>query len=234
MSNTKEKKTKTALKVNTYIKVVCSSQLFKGCTQHEVTTMLACLDAKVKRFSKDEFLLRETSNVRAIGLLLSGSALVIREDVWGNRNILTKVTPAQTFGTALACMQTTSANVSVVACENANVMFLDINKILTVCNSVCAHHNKIISNLIAELAQKNLNLSEKVNHLTKRTTKEKIMSYLSSEAKTAGGREFDISFSRQQLADYLSVERSGLCSELAKLQNAGLIEYHKNHFTIKI
>ncbi len=216
-----------------YWRTMCSSNLFFGVTQKELEAMLVCLNAQTQKYKKGEFLLRQGDNLSAIGLILDGCALIFQEDRWGNRNIVSKLGAAQTFGVAYACSPKTELNVSIVAESALEVMFLDVKQILNVCSSACSHHNKIIRNLIAELAQKNLKLNEKLTHMGKRTTREKLMSYLSAQSLKLGKPEFDIVFSRQQLADYLSVERSGLCLELSKMQDEGLIEYKKNHFIIK-
>lgn len=217
-----------------FLRTIKNSNLFEGITQDEIRAMLFCLKPEIRKYEKDEFLLREGDIASSIGLILKGSALIIQEDMWGNRNIVSKAASSQTFATAYACAQSTDLNVSVVASENAQVMLFDVKRILTVCNSACSHHNKIIHNLIAELAKNNLTLSEKITHMNKRTTREKIMSYLSSQSNKSGSREFDIPFSRQQMADYLGVERSGLSLELGKMQREGLIKFNKNHFAINI
>ena len=216
-----------------YIKILRSSNLFDGILPEEIGAMLVCLDAKVSNYQKDEFVQREGDDIDSIGLVLDGSVLVIQEDMWGNRNIVERVSTSQTFTTAFACARGSVLNVSVVAGKSTKIMFLNVQKILTVCTSSCSHHNKIIRNLISELAESDLHLSERMTHLNKRTTREKIMSYLSSQSNIAGGREFDIPFSRQQMADYLSVERSGLSLELGKMKKEGLIEFNKNHFVVK-
>ena len=121
-------------------------------------------------------------------------------------------------------------------CKNITVtaLFLDVKRILTVCPSACAHHSRIIRNLLSELAEKNLRFSEKLTHMGQRTTRAKLMSYFSAEAQRLGTYEFDIPFSRQQLADYLGVERSGLSLELGKMKRDGLLDFHKNHFALKV
>ena len=101
------------------------------------------------------------------------------------------------------------------------------------CPSACSHHSRIIRNLLGELAEKNLRLNEKLTHMGQRTTRAKLMSYFSAEAQRRGSYEFDIPFSRQQLADYLGVERSGLSMELGKMRDEGLLDFHKSHFLLK-
>ena len=217
-----------------FLSVIRSSQLFSGVSERELTAMLSCLKAESRDFPKDAFLLRTGDTAESIGPVLSGSVLVIQEDIWGNRNILSKAGPGQTFAAAFACAPGSRLNVSVVAEAPVTAMFLNVKRILTVCPSACTHHSRIIRNLLGELAGKNLRFSEKLTHMGQRTTRAKLMSYFSAEAQRLGKYEFDIPFSRQQLADYLGVERSGLSLELGKMRGEGLLDFHKSHFVLKV
>ena len=217
-----------------FLPVIRSSTLFSGISEEEVTAMLSCLNAEERSFPKEAFVLRAGDTAGSIGLVLSGSVLVIQEDIWGNRNILSKAGPGQTFAAAFACAPGSVLNVSVVAETPVTALFLDVKRILTVCPSACAHHSRIIRNLLGELAEKNLRFGEKLTHIAQRTTRAKLMSYLSAEAQRRGAVEFDIPFSRQQLADFLAVERSGLSLELGKMKQDGLLDFHKSHFVLKV
>lgn len=196
--------------------------------------MLSCLETREERFPKDTFLLRAGDTAESIGLVLSGSVLVVQEDIWGNRNILSKAGPGQTFAAAYACAPGSLLNVSVLAETPVTAMFLNVKRVLNVCPSACEHHSRIIRNLLGELAEKNLRFNEKLTHMGQRTTRSKIMSYLSAEAQRLGKYEFDVPFSRQQLADYLGVERSGLSLELGKMRSEGLLDFRKSHFVLKV
>ena len=195
--------------------------------------MLSCLDTKTESFLKDAFLLRAGDTAESIGLVLSGNVLIVQEDIWGNRNILSKAGPGQTFAAAYACAPGSVLNVSVLAETPVTAMFLNVKRVLNVCPSACAHHSRIIRNLLGELAEKNLRFGEKLTHMGQRTTRAKLMSYFSAEAQRLGTYEFDIPFSRQQLADYLAVERSGLSQELGKMRDEGLLSFRKSHFVLK-
>ena len=195
--------------------------------------MLSCLETREERFPKDTFLLRTGDTAESIGLVLSGSVLVVQEDIWGNRNILSKAGPGQTFAAAYACAPGSLLNVSVLAETPVTAMFLNVKRVLNVCPSACEHHSRIIRNLLGELAEKNLRFGEKLTHMGQRTTRAKLMSYLSAEAQRLGTCEFDIPFSRQQLADYLAVERTGLSQELGKMRSEGLLDFYKSHFVLK-
>ena len=217
-----------------FLSVIRSSQLFSGISEKELTAMLFCLDAKTESFSKDTFVLRAGDTAESIGLVLLGSVLIIQEDIWGNRNIISKAGPSQTFAAAYACAPGSRLNVSVIAETPLTVMFLNVKRILNVCSSACTHHSRIIRNLLGELAANNLRFNEKLTHMGQRSTRSKIMSYLSAEAQRLGKYEFDIPFSRQQLADYLGIERSGLSLELGKMKKDGILDYHKNHFVLRL
>ena len=214
--------------------VIRSAPLFSGISEEELTAMLSCLRAEKKDFPKEAFILRAGDTADAIGLVLSGTVLIVQEDIWGNRNILSKAGPGQTFAAAYACAPGSRLNVSVIAETPVTALFLNVKRVLNVCPSACSHHSRIIRNLLGELAEKNLRFNEKLTHMGQRTTRSKIMSYLSAEAQRLGTYEFDIPFSRQQLADYLAVERSGLSLELGKMKKDGLLDYNKNHFVLRV
>ncbi len=217
-----------------FLPVIRSAQLFSGISMEELTAMLSCLNAEQKDFPKEAFVLRAGDAADSIGLVLEGTVLIVQEDIWGNRNIISKAGPGQTFAVAYACASGSRLNASVIAETPVTVIFLNIKRILNVCPSVCSHHGRVIRNLLGELAEKNLQFNEKLTHMGQRTTRSKIMSYISAEAQRLGTCEFDIPFSRQQFADYLGVERSGLSLELGKMKKDGLIDYHKSHFILQI
>ena len=217
-----------------FFPVIRSAPLFSGISEEELTVMLSCLRAEKRVFPKGAFVLRVGDTADSIGLVLSGTVLVIQEDIWGNRNILSKAGLGQTFAAAYACAIGSRLNVSVIAETPVTVMFLNVKRILNVCPSACSHHSRIIRNLLGELAEKNLRFNEKLTHMGQRTTRSKIMSYLSAEAQRLGKYEFDVPFSRQQLADYLGVERSGLSLELGKMRSEGLLDFRKSHFVLKV
>lgn len=215
-----------------YLQLIRSSSLFSGLEKEEVSSILTCLEAMEKNFEKDTYVFRAGDTTDSLGVVLSGALLIIQEDFWGNRNIVSSAEQGQTFAETFACAPGAVMNVSVVAQTACKILFLNVKKILHTCPSSCSHHNKMIQNLLASLAIKNLRQNEKLSHLAQRTTRAKILSYLSETAQQNGSFEFDIPYSRQQLADYLSVERSGLSLELGKMQRDGLLNFHKNHFVL--
>ena len=208
-----------------FFPVLHTAALFSGISDKELAAMLSCLGARIDAFPKGSRLLRAGDAVDEVGLVLAGSTLIVQEDIWGNRNILSKSGPGQTFAEVFACAPGAVLNVSVEAESAVTVMFLHIKRVLSMCPSACSHHNRIIRNLLSELAEKNLRLNEKLTHMGQRTT---------AESQRRDSYEFDIPFSRQQLADYLGVERSGLSMELGKMRDEGLLDFHKSHFVLKV
>lgn len=217
-----------------YLSVIRSARLFSGISEEELTPMLTCLKAEKKDFTKETFVLRTGDTADAIGLVLSGTVLIMQEDIWGNCNILSKAGPGQAFAAAYACAPGSRLNVSVMAETPVTAMFINVKRILDVCPSACSHHSRVLRNLLGELAEKNLRLGEKLTHMGQRTARAKIMSFLSAEAQRWRACEFEIPFSRQQFADYLGVERSGLSQELGRMKKEGLLDYHKSHFILRI
>ena len=216
------------------LSILQSSGLFSGISENELSAMLSCLDAKKEDFPKGAFVLCTGDTIESIGIVISGNVLIIQEDIWGNRNILSKAVPGQTFATAFACASGSRLNASVIAETPVTAIFMNIKRVLNICPAACEHHSRIIRNILNELAENNLRLNEKLTHMGQRTTRAKLMSYFSAEAQRLGTYEFDIPFSRQQLADYLAVERSGLSLELGKMRSDGLIDFQRNHFILKI
>lgn len=216
-----------------FLWIIQKSRIFSGVTEEEVREMLNCLGAKQKVFKKGDFIFRTGDTTESLGLLLSGKAFIFQDDFWGNRNILSVVTPGHTFAETFACAAGTAMTVSVLGETDCEVLFLNVKRILNICPTACSHHSRVIRNLLSDMAEKNLAYNEKLSHMSQRTTRAKLLSYFSAAARKHNSFEFDIQLSRQQLADYLSVERSGLSAELSRMHREGLIDFHKNHFILK-
>ncbi|MDD4842713.1 MAG: Crp/Fnr family transcriptional regulator [Anaerotignum sp.] len=216
-----------------YISILKKSQLFFGIEANEIQSMLGCLSAVEKKYDKNEVIFHQGETVDYMGLVLSGCVHIVKDDFWGNRTILSDITPSQMFGESFACADKQGLTVSALAVEATTVLFLDVKRILTTCPSACSFHTRLIRNLLSVFAEKNLMLTGKIEHITKRTTREKLLSYLSAESIKAGSATFQIPFNRQQLAEYLAVERSAMSLELSKLQKDDFLTYHKNEFHLK-
>jgi CRP-like cAMP-binding protein len=194
--------------------------------------MLTCLGARVISFDKKYTVLTEGKPAKYIGIVLTGSAQIIQTDYFGNRSILGNILPGEMFNEAFACAETESVPVTVIANEPSEIMLIDCDHILHTCSNNCGFHQQLIFNLMKNLAQKTIQFHRRIEITSKRTTREKLMAYLLSEAQRHSNADFDIPFDRQELADYLEVERSGLSAEIGKLQKEGVFESHRKHFRL--
>jgi len=212
------------------IELLKQTEVFQDMKSADIEAILSCMAANTKKYTKDSFVLNFGDKITSLGIVLSGQVNVIMEDYWGNRNIITMIKEGMTFAESYACAGDVPLRVSVQAAEDTEVLWMDIKKILTVCSSSCAFHNRLIRNLVTLLATKNLIMNHKLTFLTQRSTREKLLAYLYSQSKSRGANAFSIPFDRQQLADFLSVDRSAMSNELSKLRNEGILEFNKNHF----
>lgn len=210
-----------------------NNPLFRGLEENDITTVLENAGASTKTFKDGEYILRVGDTTSEMGFVLSGSVLVVQEDLWGHRNIMNRVPKGDIFAEVFAAAQDAPLNVSVVAHEDSEILFLDVNRLLQTSESQAAHGDIVVRNLISALAKKTMAFNEKVTHISKRSTCEKLLSYLSAQSLKKGSLSFSIAFNRQQLADYLCVERAAMSVELSKLQKEGILSYDKNNFELK-
>lgn len=215
-----------------YLIQIKKSRLFAGIDAQELEAMLGCLSATVRHYKKGDYIIRSGDSVSSVGLVISGGVHIQREDFWGNRTILSEVSESGLFGESYACAPGKPAPINAVAAQNSTIMFLDVRRIITTCPSACAFHARLIQNLITVLAFKNIMLTDKIEHISQRSTREKLLSYLSEQAQAAGSSSFDISFNRQQLADYLCVDRSAMSNALGQLRDEGVLNLNKAHFEL--
>ncbi len=209
-----------------------TTNLFLGTTANEVKQMLPCLGAHVKSYKKDEIIYHSGDTACEVGLVLSGSVNIVVNFYWGSSNIFSHVEKGKIFGEAYAALPEKELFCDVVAAENCEILFLHMQKLMTTCQNGCAFHQRIIHNVVRISARKNLMLSTRMIHIAPKSIREKLLSYFSEQAMEQGSDSFTIPFSRQQLAEYLGVDRSALSAELSKMQKDGLITYKKNAFTL--
>ena len=206
--------------------------LFDGIRAVELQGMLGCLGARQRQVKKGQTILREGDPTDFVGVVLTGAVQLLREDYYGNRSILAHIGPTQLFGESYAFSGAKALPVSVVAEEESHIVLLDSRRITSCCSNACEFHNQVIFNLLHLVATKNLLLHQKIQITAKRTTREKLMTYLLLQAKLNNSHTFTIPYDRQALADYLEVDRSGLSAEISKLRKEGILESEKNRFRL--
>lgn len=212
-----------------YIGRLQTMGLFKGINPSDLETMLRCLGAEVKAAPKGEILLLAGDKPEYVGVVLSGQLHIIKEDSDGNRSLLTAIAPGGIFGEALCCAGVEESPVTVLADIDCAVMLLRFTRILHTCGRSCEFHTKLIGNMLGLIAEKNLMLQSRMEIVSLKSIREKVTRYLES-LSPARGEEFAIPFNREEMADYLCVDRSALSHELAKMKRDGIIEYQKNRF----
>lgn len=217
-----------------FLPVLLDSELFSGMDSDSISSFLECMGAIVRKYSKDEIIFHMGDYTKQIAIILVGSVLNVKEDIWGRRHILAIIKSGETLAESFAAAKESILTVNAIANSDCELLFLNIDKMLSVCSLACNAHNRVIRNLISVLAEKNLMFNEKITHMSRRNTREKLLSYLSSEARKQKSLSFDIPFDRQQLADYLSVERAAMSVELSKLQKDGLLKTKNKHFELFI
>lgn len=217
-----------------FLPVLLESELFSGMESNSISSFLECMGAIIRKYSKDEIIFHMGDYTKQIAIILTGSVLTVKEDIWGRRHILAMIKSGETLAESFAAAKESILTVNAIANSDCELLFLNIDKMLSVCSLACDAHNRVIRNLISVLAEKNLMFNEKITHMSRRTTREKLLSYLSSEARIQKSLSFDIPFDRQQLADYLSVERAAMSVELFKLQRDGLLKTKNKHFELFI
>ncbi len=215
-----------------YIPILKRTQLFSGVGEEEIGTMLNCLQSHLCTYKKGEYVLRQGEHLDKILVLVGGKLHIQRDDYWGNRSIINMVSIGEMFGEAYIAPESGTLMNDVLAVEDSAVIFFDVKRIITVCSAACRFHSMVVQNLFFAISDKNRKLVQKLTFMTKRTTREKLIAYLSEESKRQNSSEFSIPFNRQQLADYLSVDRSAMSNELCKMRDEGLIEFEKNYFKL--
>lgn len=215
-----------------YIPVLKRTKLFSGVGEEDIASLLSCLGARKKEYKKGEYILREGEHIRNIFILVEGKIHIQKDDYWGNRSILSVISVGEMFGEGYAAPESGALLNDVVAVEDSSVIFFDVKRILTTCSSACRFHNMIVQNMFFAISDKNRRLVQKLGHMSGRTTRAKLISYLSEEAKRQGSSAFTVPFNRQQLADYLCVDRSAMSNELCKMRDEGMIKFEKSRFEL--
>ena len=215
-----------------FIPVLKRTKLFSGVGDEDISTMLTCLGARLLTYKKGEHVLRQGEHLSDILVLAEGSLHIQRDDYWGNRSILGHIGVGEIFGEAYVAPESGSLLNDVIAVEDSAVFFFDVKRVISTCSSACRFHTMVVQNLFFAISEKNRGLVQKLDYMSRRTTREKLLSYLSEEAKKQNSASITLPFNRQQLADYLSVDRSAMSNELCKMRDEGLLEFEKNRFRL--
>ena len=210
--------------------IVKNNPLFDSISFNDFEKLIGCLSATKKKIKKNESILKNGARVNNVYIILSGTVKVIKESIEGKENILAKLGTSEIFAEVFACANISHSPVTVTAIEESEVLLIDYNKVVKSCSSACVYHTILIENMLKLLARKNLMLQQKVEIISKRTIRERLMIFFDIERKNEN--KFTITFSREALADYLCVDRSAMSNEISKMQKENIIKCNKNEFEI--
>lgn len=213
-----------------YSAVIASSQLFRDIPADQLPAILQCLQASQRSFTKNQVIFWAGQTVTQVALVLEGEVQLWQEDILGNRSIHNRFLPGEIFGEVYACNDQSLIPVSAVAVRPAEALFIDQQRLLGKGGCAGPYHRQLLENLLFITSQRALELSRKMSFLSRRTLREKLLGYLTTQARLAENCRFTIPFSRQELADYLSVDRSALSKELSRMKEEGLLDYHRSDF----
>ena len=216
-----------------FIPVLKRTKLFSGVGDDDIGIMLSCLGARLLTYKKGEYVLRQGEHLSDILVLAEGSLYIQKDDYWGNRTILGHIGAGEIFGEAYVAPENGALMNDVIAAQDSSVFFFDVKRVITTCSSACCFHTMVVQNLYFAISEKNRSLVRKLDHISRRTTREKLLAYLSEEAKKQNSADITIPFNRQQLADYLSVDRSAMSNELCKMRDDGLLEFERSRFRLR-
>ena len=215
-----------------YFETLTKVKLFEGIEESELQSLLSCLDAKTMHYEKGQTVFLSGDSTRQFGIVLSGQVQVVHDDYYGNRSILSNIETGNLFAESFAFSGLKALPVSVITTTESELMFIDCQKLAVPCGRSCGFHGRLIQNMLGIVSLKNIKLTQKIEFTSKRTTREKLLAYLSAIATESKSSQFCIPFNRQELADYLSVERSAMSAELSKLRDDGVIKFNKNQFEL--
>lgn len=208
--------------------------LFVGITLEDIKHILTCMDSRRQHFEKGTLIFMAYNSVPKIGILLSGKAQIVKENYHGDRMIIGTLSPGSLFGETYASMDLHTIPVSVEALENSLILLLDVNRILKICEKTCPFHQKLISNLLKIIATKNMQLNKKMSYITHKTIRGRLLAYLEDQAEKAQSERFEIPFNRNELSEYLCIDRSAMSRELSRMKKEGLLNFTKKTFHLQV
>jgi len=220
--------------METYLQLLKTVTLFEGIDESDLQSILSCLSAKTVHFEKKQFINLNSHSSTNVGIVLCGEVQIVKEDYYGNRCIVAKISAGNLFGETFACADVKTPPVTIFAATEADILFINYHRLITPCTKACTFHSTLIYNMLRIVAMKNIVLNQKIEFTSKRTTREKLLSYLSAEAQKSNSNSFIIPFNRQELADYLSVDRSAMSAELSKMRDDGILRFNRSSFELQL
>ncbi len=215
-----------------YYNQIKNSPVFFGMNDEELRGLLECFNARVRKYEKEEMIIRQGDMISNIYLILDGAVNIEKDSYWGRRIIISRLEKNDNLALSFVGSKDVESSVDAITVEDTLVLILGYEKCTSMCQNACVRHKVLINNLFQILSKENIELIQKIENVSQKTIRDKLMTYFSNEAQKNHSNTFTINFNRQDLADYLNVDRSAMSFELSKLQKEGYIKYDKNHFEL--
>ena len=216
-----------------YYNQIKNSPVFFGMNDEELKALLECFNARIKTYNEGEMIIRQGDIISNIYLVLEGNVNIEKDSYWGRRIIVTQLGPNENIALAFVASRNLEVSIDAIAANKTKLLLLSYSKCTSMCQNACTKHKILINNLFEILSKENINLLQKIENISQKTIRDKLLTYLSNESKRAKSNSFEIPFNRQDLADYLNIDRSAMSFELSKMQKDGLINFDKNKFSLK-
>ncbi len=215
-----------------YYNQIKNSPVFYGMNDEELKGLLECFNARIRKYEKEEMIIRQGDMISNLYLILDGEVNIEKDSYWGRRIIIARLGKNDNLALSFVGSRDVESSIDAIAIKDTLVLVLSYEKCTSMCQNACTRHKVLINNLFQILSKENIELIQKIENVSQKTIRDKLLTYLSNEAQKRHSNSFEIHFNRQELADYLNVDRSAMSFELSKLQKEGIIEYNKNHFEL--
>ena len=215
-----------------YLPKIKKSPLFLGITQEELSRMMTCFGALIKKYESGDIIIRQGDIVSKIYIILEGSVYIEKDSYWGRRIIVQKLNELNNIALGLVASKNIESTISATCAKNSTILALNFNNCSTMCTNACNHHVALIQNMFKILSKENIELLEKIENISQKSIRDKLLTFLSNESLKNKSSNFEINFNRQELADYLNIDRSAMSFEMSKLKNEGVIDFEKNRFIL--
>ena len=215
-----------------YYNLIKNSPIFYGLTEDELKDILTCFNARIKSFEDGDFIIRQGELVKNIYLVLDGTVNIEKDTYWGRRIIINQLGVNENIALAFVASKNVESSIDAISIGKSTLLILSYEKCTSMCKNVCTKHKLLINNLFEILSKENIELLQKIENISQKTIREKLLTYFSNEAKKNKSNVFEISYNRQDLADYLNIDRSAMSFELSKMQKDGFIKVEKNKFCL--
>lgn len=216
-----------------YYNQIKNSPIFFGMNEDELKGLLECFNARIRNYDDGEMIIRQGDMINNIYLILEGAVNIEKDSYWGRRIIVSRLGVNNNIALSFVASKNITSGIDAVSIGNSKILILNYEKCTSMCQNACTRHKVLINNLFEILSKENIELLQKIENISQKTIREKLLTYFSNEARKNKSNIFEIPFNRQDLADYLNIDRSAMSFELSKMQKDGLIKFDKNKFMLK-